>query len=480
MSRGQWYLISLLRNRTRQNPNAQIRNLSIESRDSESKPASAVSYTEMAKTVSTIMRERQRWQQTLVSDFPSFNFSDPLFFRELLKSQNNVLFSLWFFRWLCSNYDYTPDPVSLNLLFGALLDAKAVKAAKSFLDTTGFKPEHTLLEQYVKCLSEDGLVEEAIEVYNVLKEIGISPSIVTCNSVLLGCLKARKLDRFWVLHKEMMESEVDLERIRCLIQALCDGGEVSEGYELLKQGLKQGLHPGHNVYAKLISVFFKIGNYACMSEILHTMIAWNHFPNIYTYQEIIKGLCKNKKQLEAYCIFKNLKDKGYAPDRVVYTTMIHGLCEKGWLGSARKLWFEMIKKGMRPNEFTYNVMIHGHLKRGEFVLAGEFYSGMLRNGYGETTVSCNTVIKGFCSHGKSDEAFEFFKKMSETGITPDAITYNSLIQGFCKENKVEKGIKLYKELKALGLKPSGVTYAALMRNLKMSDSVATSLHLEIV
>ncbi|EOA22563.1 hypothetical protein CARUB_v10003224mg [Capsella rubella] len=486
MSRGQSYLISLVRKRIRQNPNAQMRSLALESRDSESKPdeqksaGGGTTYTEMAKTVSTVMRERQRWQQTLVSDFPSFNFADPLFFRELLKSQNNVLFSLWFFRWLCSNYDYAPDPASLSLLFGALLDAKAVKAAKSFLDTTGFKPEPTLLEQYVKCLSEDGLVEEAIDVYNVLKEMGISPSIVTCNSVLLGCVKARKLDCFWELHQKMMESEVDLERIRCLILALCDAGEVSEGYELLRQGLKQGLDPGHDVYGKLISGFCKIGKYSCMSEILHTMIAWNHFPSIYTYQKIINGLCKNKKQVEAYCIFKNLKDRGYAPDRVMYTTMIHGFCEKGWLGSARKLWFEMIKKGIRPNEFTYNVMIHRHLTRGEFVLAGEFYSEMLRNGYGETTVSCNTVITAFCSNGKSDEAFKFFKKMSETGVAPDAITYNALVQGFCKENKVEEGMKVYKELKALGLKPSGVTYAALMRNLKMSDSVATTLNFQIV
>ncbi|KAL9279940.1 unnamed protein product [Arabidopsis thaliana] len=483
MSRGQSYLISFFRNRTRKNPNTQIRSLTVESRDCESKPdeqKSAVSYTEMAKTVSTIMRERQRWQQTLVSDFPSFDFADPLFFGELLKSQNNVLFSLWFFRWLCSNYDYTPGPVSLNILFGALLDGKAVKAAKSFLDTTGFKPEPTLLEQYVKCLSEEGLVEEAIEVYNVLKDMGISSSVVTCNSVLLGCLKARKLDRFWELHKEMVESEFDSERIRCLIQALCDGGDVSEGYELLKQGLKQGLDPGQYVYAKLISGFCEIGNYACMSEVLHTMIAWNHFPSMYIYQKIIKGLCMNKKQLEAYCIFKNLKDKGYAPDRVVYTTMIRGFCEKGWLGSARKLWFEMIKKGMRPNEFAYNVMIHGHFKRGEISLVEAFYNEMLRNGYGGTMLSCNTMIKGFCSHGKSDEVFEIFKNMSETGVRPNAITYNALIKGFCKENKVEKGLKLYKELKALGLKPSGMAYAALVRNLKMSDSVATSLNLEIV
>ncbi|CAN7005747.1 unnamed protein product [Brassica rapa subsp. trilocularis] len=65
-----------------------------------------------------------------------------------------------------------------------------------------------------------------------------------------------------------------------------------------------------------------IGSYASMSETLPTMIAWNHLPTIYTYQEVIKGLCKNEKQFEAFCVFNDLKERGYAPDRVVYTTMI--------------------------------------------------------------------------------------------------------------------------------------------------------------
>lgn len=65
-----------------------------------------------------------------------------------------------------------------------------------------------------------------------------------------------------------------------MILALCDGGEVKEGYELLKQVLRQGLDPGHVVYAKLISGLCQIENYACMSKILHTMIERNHLSNI--------------------------------------------------------------------------------------------------------------------------------------------------------------------------------------------------------
>ncbi|CAN6806246.1 unnamed protein product [Brassica oleracea] len=38
-----------------------------------------------------------------------------------------------------------------------------------------------------------------------------------------------------------------------------------------------------------------------MSETLHTMIAWNHLPTIYTYQEVIKGLCWKEKHRQAFC-----------------------------------------------------------------------------------------------------------------------------------------------------------------------------------
>ncbi|WZY80764.1 hypothetical protein YC2023_027148 [Brassica napus] len=91
----------------------------------------------------------------------------------------------------------------------------------------------------------------------------------------------------------MTDSEFDVVRVGRF--------HKSQAYELLKKSLKQGIDPGHAVYPQLISGFCMIGSYASMSETLHTMIAWNHLPTIYTYQEVIKGLCKNEKQFEAFC-----------------------------------------------------------------------------------------------------------------------------------------------------------------------------------
>ncbi|KAM3755306.1 hypothetical protein ACB098_02G030900 [Castanea mollissima] len=469
--------------RTRQNPNTQIRNLTVETKDGDFKPnpiqepsqKAQNEFIEIAKEVSRITRTKPRWEQTLLSDFPSFNFTDPQFFNELIRNQNNVLLSLRFFHWLCSLNGFSPDPLSLNALFDALVEAKACNAARSFIDYTGFKPEPASLELYIQCLCEGGLVEEAFDVFDRLRGVGVCPSIATWNSALLGCLKVRRTDLVWKLYKEMVESsvvaKVDVETVGYLIRAFCEDNKVSKGYELLRQVLEDGLDPGNAAFNDLISGFCKERQYSKVSELLHTMIAKNRDPDIFTYQEVINGLCKQRKQLEAFRVFNDLKDRGYAPDRVMYTTMIHGLCKMGWLGDARKLWFEMIQKGFIPNEYTYSALIHGYFKVGNLEEARNLYKEMFNRGYRETTVSYNTMIAGLCLNGRTNEAHELFEEMPRKDVVCDVITYNTLIQGFCKEGKIVESTNLLKELLMQGLQPSTSSFSPLIEKLCQAGDI---------
>lgn len=463
-------------------PNNQIRSLTFETKEGdrgyeETKPNphhepsenADNEFKEIAKEVSKITRTKPRWEHTLLLDFPSFNFSEPRFFDEVMRQQNNVLLSLRFFRWLCSSSDFTPDQLSLHTLFDALVEAKACSAAKEILDYTGFKPEAASLECYIRRLCEGGLVEEALHAFDRLRGVGICPSITTWNSALSGFLKVGRTDLVWKLYRELMESnvveKVDVETIGYLIQAFCDENKASKGYELLRQVLEDGLDPGNAAFNRLISEFSKKRKYTEVSELLHTMIAKDRTPDIFTYQEVIKGLCKKRKQKEGFRVFKDLKDRGYAPDIVMYTTMIHGLCKIGWLGEARKLWFEMIRKGFIPNEYTYNALIYGFCKMGNLEEARKLYKEMCDRGYRESTVSCNTMIAGLCSTGRTDDAHKLFEEMPRKGVLRDVITYNTLIHFFCKEGKIFESKSLLNELLVQGLQPSTPLFTPIIEKL---------------
>ncbi|KAL4312284.1 hypothetical protein GQ457_01G021990 [Hibiscus cannabinus] len=487
MAKASLFFLNLLRTNTRtaKIPNTQVRNLSVESKESSFIVKESVekqnqckdllndsvseSDLDIVKQVCKITRTMPRWEETLVLNFPSFNFSEPWFFREFVRQQGNVFFSLHFFHWLRSEYEFSPDFDSCNLLFDKLVEAKACKAARNFLHQTNLEPEPSSLERYLRCLSENKLVEEVVDVFSILNKISYRPSIATWNLALSACLNVNRIDLFWKLYRDMVESgaeaNIDVETVGCLIQAFCIDGKPSKGFELIQQILVDGLVPDTVAFQKLIASFCKINDYNRVSELLHTMIVAGRAPDNYTYQEVINGLCKNRKGREGFWIFNDIKDRGYAPDRVMYTTMIHGLCKIRDLGEARKLWFEMFNKGMLPNEYTYNAFLYGLYKAYDLKEAKRLYKEMLDKGYGETTVSYNTMIAGFCLHGETEEAYRIFEEMPRKGVARDIITFNNLIRAFCMKGEVAKSLNLLHELSAQGLQPSASSYAPIIKNL---------------
>lgn len=450
------YLISLF---LRVNPferschNKHVRFLSVEPKE--------LGPEEVAKEVCSIIRRRPRWEQSLRSEYPSFDFSDPKFLVELLRHQNNAFLSLRFFFWLNSHNSFSLHPLCCNALFDALVDAKACNAAKLFLNYARFSPEPYSLERYVQCLSETGLIEEANEMLCKLKRLAVCPKIETWNSVFLGCVKSKRTDLIWDLYQEMLESGVkpDQKTVGYLIQTLCNENKAITAYEFLRQVLRDGLAPENAIFNLLIRSFGK--EKRKISELLHAMIAKNCVPDVYTYQEVINAFCKTGKVCEAYQLFCDLKKRGYALDRVMYTTMIHGFCKMGLLGAARQLWFEMIKEGHLPNEYTYSTLICGYFKKGDFENSRRLFKKICDKGCAGT-VSYNTMIWELCSNWKTDEAYKLFKEMCLKGILPDLITYNALILGFCKKNKIVKATNMLKELLTQGLQPSSSSYGPII------------------
>ncbi|KAK7245756.1 hypothetical protein RIF29_40605 [Crotalaria pallida] len=446
----------------RHNPISQFRNFTSYSTYPDPK------YPNFAIEICRITRTMPRWENTLLSQYPNFNFNDPSFFLLYINLQNNALLSLRFFHWLCSTCGFSPDQASCSALFNVLVDAGACKAAKSLLECPGFTPENGSLECYIRGLSSSGMVEDAAEVFDELKKVGFCPSVATWNAALLGCLKAGRTDLVWTLYEHMVESgvvaSIDVETVGYLIKAFCAENNVSKGYELLREVLDNGLCPDNLVFNALISGFCKERQYGRVSELLHIMIEKNCKPDIFTYQEIINGLLKRKNP-EGLRVFNDLKDRGYFPDRVVYTTMIKGLCEMGSFGEARKLWFEMIQKRILPNEYTYNVMIHGCCQIGDLAKAWKLYKEMCGRGYKETAISYSIMISGLCFSGKTSEAMRLFEEMPQRDVVRDLVTYNCLIKGLCENDKLVEATKLFNDLQAQGLEPSIYSFTPLIKRL---------------
>ncbi|CAH9058659.1 unnamed protein product [Cuscuta epithymum] len=438
--------------------------------DSDDKNSNKLRHlSEIAKDVSRIIRTRARWEKTLLSDFPGMNFSDPNLYREVLKQQHNLILALRFYYWLSSQKGFLPDPVTSNVIFRELVEAKAGRLAKSFIGSMKFVPDPSSLEAYIECLCNDGLIDEALLVLDELKGVGHCPTLSTWNSTLFSSIKSGKPEIVWKLYEHMTECGVtgDADTIGYLIYAFCMDNNHSRGYELLKQLLDTGHVPNNIVFNKLIYESCKNKEYFRMTGILYAMMGKNCSPDVYTYQEVIHGVRdgNHTRGRDVFQIFKDIKSRGHAPDMVMYSTVIHSLVKANMLQKAKEVWFEMIKKKFVPNNYIYNALIYGYLKIGDAREAERLYKDMLYRGCVDSSVTYNILISGFCENRMFMKAYRLFQHMLSKDIPHDDVTYHCLIKGFFGGQKAASDLKSFYKMRKHGLQPSIALYKVLIRRL---------------
>lgn len=110
-------------------------------------------------------------------------------------------------------------------------------------------------------------------------------------------------------------------------------------------------------------------------------------PNVYTYNILLKALCKNDRVDGAHKLLVEMSDKGYSPDAVSYTTIVSSMCKLNMVKEAREL-----ARRLSPIVPVYNALING-----------------------------------VCREGNFEEAFELLAEMTDKGAIPNVITYTTII-----------------------------------------------------
>ncbi|GJW18758.1 pentatricopeptide repeat-containing protein [Tanacetum coccineum] len=127
-------------------------------------------------------------------------------------------------------------------------------------------------------------------------------------------------------------------------------------------------------------------------ELLAMMEKRNSRPNIQTYNELMKGLCRIRKPYKATALLRKIIDNGLHPERLTYNILINGFCKEGQLviacriiksidlitnltdllnpkerklDQANGLLSVMMKKGIKLNEVTFTALINGYCKNGK-------------------------------------------------------------------------------------------------------------------
>ena len=127
-------------------------------------------------------------------------------------------------------------------------------------------------------LCKDGLIQEAMKLFGLMREKGTIPEVVIYTAVVDGFCKAHKLD--------------DAKRIFRKMQS-------------------KGVTPNAFSYTVLIHGLYKCNQLDDAIEFCLEMLEAGHSPNVITFVGLVDGLCKEKGVEEAEIVIGSLRQKGF-------------------------------------------------------------------------------------------------------------------------------------------------------------------------
>jgi pentatricopeptide repeat protein len=131
-------------------------------------------------------------------------------------------------------------------------------------------------------------------------------------------------------------------------------------------------------------------------------------------QHRIKYCCSTGRMDEAKHFFEKL-DKQFR-NVFVYNQMINGYCKQDKIENALKLFETMKNENVSPDVVTFNTIIDYYCKSGEMKKAEEWFYKMQNENISADVVTFNTFIDYFCKSNDMKTAEECFKKCNNSKL----------------------------------------------------------------
>ncbi|KAG1363296.1 pentatricopeptide repeat-containing protein [Cocos nucifera] len=130
-------------------------------------------------------------------------------------------------------------------------------------------------------LCKDGLVQEAMKLFGLMREKGTIPEVVIYTAVVEGFCKAAKFDDAKRIFRKMQKNGImpNAFSYAVLIQGLCKGGKLEDSVEYCMEMLDAG-----------------------------------HLPSAATFTGLVDRYCKEKGVEEAGSLVRTLRERGFAMD----------------------------------------------------------------------------------------------------------------------------------------------------------------------
>ncbi|KAH1032538.1 hypothetical protein J1N35_044712 [Gossypium stocksii] len=358
----------------------------------------------------------------------------------------------------------------------------------------------------IDCLDEQGQIQEAAELFSLMRCKGVSPNqhtfasiagvaanlgdrlycegvhacilkhgfeseIILGNALIAMYMKIRSVQNGWQVFKEM--SSWNSASWNSLLSGSHNGKTCDRGPSIFHEMLAEGFKPdictftsilrscsnllnikfGHQVHAHIIKNGLKDNNLVGTSLI--DLYAKNGFlvdaellftqlieRDLFSWTALIAGYAQSDCSEKAIKCFNHMQRQGVTPNNFTLATCLSSCSNMALLENGQLLHSMAIKAGNSGDVFVSSSIVDMYANCGCIQEAEAAFQGMVST----DTVSWNTMLFGYLQHRQGLKVLETFRTMLDKGLEPDEVTFIAVLSACSYMGYVNEGKEYFDSL----------------------------------
>ncbi|XP_054811365.1 pentatricopeptide repeat-containing protein At3g09040, mitochondrial [Prosopis cineraria] len=315
---------------------------------------------------------------------------------------------------------------------------------------------------------QDGLLEEAIKMFEKMLKSGLDPDQVICITIMNAFLSLGRVKDACELFKQMPTRNVvawnvmisDHVRRGCnevaisyftemrkdgikssrstlgsVLSAIASLEALDYGLLVHAEAIKQGLDNNVYVGSSLINMYGKCFMLDAAKQVFDAIDE----KNIVIWNAMLGGYAQNDYVDEVMDLFFCMMRCGMDLDEFTYTSILSSCSCPKYQEMGRQLHSVIVKKRFTTNLFVNNALIDMYAKAGVLKEARKLFELMPSR----DNISWNAIIVGYVQQEDEAEAFNLFQRMISHGIVADEVSLTSMLSACGNVKALEGGKQVH-------------------------------------
>lgn len=349
----------------------------------------------------------------------------------------------------------------------------------------------------ISSCSQNGFLDEALELLDCMVESGLKPDVVTWTCILSGYshnghdYKVLEVLRTIVRNGFRFSSNT----ITSVLMSISNLGLLRYGKEIHGYVVRHGFTNNVYICTSLVDVYMKCGSLNSSQRVFDSMekrnlYTWNALisgyaqeglldkalelvrkmkdkgfkPNVPIWNALIAGYSMQGLNTQAMSLIRQIKSDGIRPNVISWTCLISGFCQSGEYGEALNLLSEMLKEGIEANSTTVAVLLRACAAVPLLTKGMELHCFAIRRVFDTDTYVGTALVDMYSKSGSLRIAHKVFKRINNR----NSASWNAMIMGFASHGHGQESIRLFEEMLKSGLLPNAVTFTALLSGCRHS------------